>query len=216
MALEGGFTERPPDTITGPFSFKAQARNTGPVGEDYTFEAVLIDPSTGEQATRLWTANTWVGGGETVELTFYLQENRELEIPDGQYDLQVLYGNYPSPDTWLSLANTTVTLDLQSDGGSGGGDDGGAQSPAEDNVRVEIQSKAGGRQYAWLSYRVYNDSDQTVSATVDFNPAGGSGSQEIFQISPGSYQSANVEWRFDNQTEVEKTVCVELNSAGYV
>jgi len=123
MAIQAQFVTEPPSTITGPFQFTVSVTNTGAVGDDYAFEAVLINPATGEQAARIWSTNVWMPAGETKELTFYLQETRELDVEDGTYDLNLLYGVYPSPTNWKSAINTTVSVALSGGGGGGGGGD---------------------------------------------------------------------------------------------
>ena len=128
MAIQAQFVTEPPQSITGPFEFTISVTNNGEFGDNYSFEAVLINPATGEQATRLWSTNVWLGSGETKELTFRLAETREIDVSDGTYDLNVLYGVYPSPTNWKSAVNTTVTLNLTGGGGgdpTNGGENGG-------------------------------------------------------------------------------------------
>jgi len=128
MAIQAQFVTEPPQEITGPFEFTVAVTNNGQFGETYSFEAVLINPATGEQATRLWSTNVWLSAGATKELTFRLAETRSLSVSDGTYDLNVLYGVYPTPTNWKSAVNTTVNLNLSGGGGSGsppGNGDGG-------------------------------------------------------------------------------------------
>ena len=127
MAIRANFINEPPSTITGPFEFSVEATNNGNVSDDFSFEAVLINPATGEQEAKLWSTNVWMPAGETKELRFQLAGTRELSVPDGTYDLQVLYGDYPIPTNWKSATNTTVEVSQQSappsDGGDGDGGD---------------------------------------------------------------------------------------------
>ena len=144
MAINSTLVEEPPTTITGPFEFTITATNTGQISDDFAFEAVVIDPATGEQVTRIWSTNVFISSGQTRELTFSLLDSRELDIEDGQYDLNVLYGDYPTPTNWKSAINKTVTFSLGNNGGGSGGggsggnggngdsgENGGSQQPAD-------------------------------------------------------------------------------------
>jgi len=213
MALEGGFTKRPPDVITGPFDFKAQANNTGLTGKTFAFKAVIINPGTGEILADLWSTNVWIGSGGSRELSFYLAESRELSIDEGTYDLQVMYGDYHAPDTWMSLANKTVEVNL--DGSSGGSGGTGSSRSASDDISIEITNKTTQTQYAWVAYRVQNNGDGEIEVDISFSPDPWGGG-ETFTLSPGSWQSANVEWEFDNTSEMNQQLCVELEDARYV
>lgn len=123
MAIQAQFVNSPPDTITGPFSFTVTVTNDGASADDFSFEAVLINPATGEQAARVWSTNVFIGAGESRDLQFNLVESRNLQVSDGTYDLNVLYGDYPTPTNWKSAINTTVEVALNDTGG--GGSDGG-------------------------------------------------------------------------------------------
>lgn len=125
MAIKGQFKTEPPSKITGPFSFTVTVTNNGAVGDDFSFEAVLIDPATGEQVTRIWSTNVYLGSGKSKDLNFQLAKTRELKVDDGTYDLQVLYGGYPIPTNWKSAVNTTVEVALQDSGNGGNRTNGG-------------------------------------------------------------------------------------------
>lgn len=212
MAIIGGFIEPPPQTITGPFEFKVQAKNNGTIGDQYAFEAVLIDPATGETEASIWSTNVWISAGSSKELNFYLAETRDLSVPDGQYDLNVLYQTYPSGGAKRSLANATVTVDTQSEGGGGGTDPTGPT----DNIDIQINSKAGRRQYAWLSYDITNTGDQAIEVEVEYDPSPETSTRETITVYPGTSNTNSVEWVFNNTQRVEKQCCVKLNSARYV
>lgn len=222
MSLDGGFTERPPNTITGPFEFRVQATNNSNSGETYSFEAVLINPSTGEEAAQIWSTNVFFEAGGTKDLVFQLAETRELNIPDGSYDLQVLYETYPS-GTQRSLANKGVQVDLKQDGSNGGGgsnggngsNGGGGSNPA-DNISINISNQTGDVQYAWMSFDVMNTSNQTIDAEVEYSPSPSGQTVETLTVGPDSTLSTNVEWFFNNQSKQSKQLCVNLKSARFV
>lgn len=177
MAISSTFVNRPPTTITGPFEFTITATNTGPQGDDFAFEAVAIDPATGEQVTRIWSTNVYIQSGQTRELTFSLLGTRDLDIPDGQYDLNVLYGDYPTPTNWKSAINTTVEFALSGSGGTTdpapGDDDSPSDSPGSQPQPGDSDSGTnpalilgGIGALAGLGYAMTRDGNQNVPSTT--------------------------------------------------
>lgn len=137
MPIEAQFINSPPSTITGPFEFSVEATNTGSMGDDFAFEAVLTNPNTGEQAARIWSTNVWMPAGSPKELVFTLAATRNLTVPDGQYELKVIYGSYPAPSNWKTAVSKTVQVSQSAtsppqDGGDNN-DGGGQDNPPQGN-----------------------------------------------------------------------------------
>ena len=162
--------------------------------------------------------------GIAVDSSFY---GEELLVTATLSEAGANTGAYPGVDEQRNLTvNSDETVDLSSPLFGGGGtvdqdpDDGGDTGPTgdpENDIDIRItQETQGGEQYAQLQYEIENFGSNTISATVGFSPSGASGSQEIFQLSPGETTQASVEWYFDNQQTTEEQLCVDLQSASYV
>lgn len=189
--------------------------NIGGPGTNYNFLEHEVPANTVQINTYSILEEVDRGGAEyliTASLATEGQNVGDFPTVDEQRNVYLNYGGPAELSDPLYGGGGSVDSPEGPIGGSGGSDPTG---DAEGDISIEITEKTTQAQYAWLSFTVSNTGSRTVEVSVSFSPDPWGGG-ETYTLQAGSEQYGNVEWYFDNTSDMNQQLCVEIESASYV